>query len=1080
MAQEKENKKKLRGFISYSHKDENLFKVIKEWFENWYNNDIDFWTDKKIEVGKKWHEEILSAMKDSDFSILLLSPDFFNSTYIKEVELKSFLEMNEISNYQFFPIEIRKIDETIKSSLSSYQSFRPDRLLADLVNTDGKPTENVTISEIDLYFAELRKKFNEFLEKIIVGSVGTVFPARPAENNFNPDIPSYLGCFLIDSYYPRNKCLIKIIEGCIHHNQGGCKFDCPEWNYLLNERNKFIKDFFNEIYQNYFKDKSYISLIPMENPNGVIIGIQSSNQKMPAGLNALHIGILFLGFAFKLLKAVSDKENFENYIIKTLNETIIKDTEFENHSVKVGFHYGTIGSLASDINALPDGDLSTVSFIANIALKNQILFSHSFLEAISFPPLFPNSKPKYFATIKPDWLNETFKKFGLINDFFYADSEVVNIREMPRVFDNNNSELIVYSTYISSSNNPNIAICGNVDEIPERINIHMRSSTPLESVSAESNDSPLENDSFREFIEQIGNYKEIISIGITHENWLYFFIKALEKKYYSECPKIIYDFEDRIIEKLKNGSDIKEFYHKKETFYKINKNTNQEKKREINEILNGINYNHYHDIISMLHYDFPWEKFIVVFLDKSLFPFFREGRKLNDRIKGANKGESLLRIIFNKVNQLNPGSEKICSLLSLTSNLPFVGPKFSKPHDKNHPKELLGISLMVPQIETWDTPKFRLNNNTSNLFIKYDSFFKIIEKTKNTTTEKPKNTDSDSPDPLKFLESFEEMHLLGDFNGDNFIPKGYAYRSEKNKVIEKNHTFYRPIVLVVFYLEMDGEIRPVLQVRTSVNSSETDVSFSNLSGNVEYMDLINLERKKRVEESLGFTESDENKKQIFWLKNHKELLYGVEEENCFYGFNEDCFDKENITKMWENAAKREIEEEFGIIIENNKSIKLKPLEGLIDIDENVLELNSNSNKKFLEIKKGNQNLLFKIFTCKITEKILATINQEREWANVFWVSIADLKAHFDKIENNNNKYCNLEEQFREKLVKQITDYKGEEAIKNISKKNIKQKDKDYFKNVNKYHEDILSIELGINNLLRDKFEIFENQIWKKL
>lgn len=47
--------------------------------------------DTDILPGKKWHDEIQTALQKSDFGLLLVSPAFFASDYIKDHELQQLL-----------------------------------------------------------------------------------------------------------------------------------------------------------------------------------------------------------------------------------------------------------------------------------------------------------------------------------------------------------------------------------------------------------------------------------------------------------------------------------------------------------------------------------------------------------------------------------------------------------------------------------------------------------------------------------------------------------------------------------------------------------------------------------------------------------------------------------------------------------------------------------------------------------------------------------------------------------------------------------------------------------------------------
>ena len=73
-----------RVFISYSHRDEELFKELLVHLKPWQDRQIlDVWTDLDIKAAQKWHEEIQEAVGSTAVAVLLISPDFMASDYIQ-------------------------------------------------------------------------------------------------------------------------------------------------------------------------------------------------------------------------------------------------------------------------------------------------------------------------------------------------------------------------------------------------------------------------------------------------------------------------------------------------------------------------------------------------------------------------------------------------------------------------------------------------------------------------------------------------------------------------------------------------------------------------------------------------------------------------------------------------------------------------------------------------------------------------------------------------------------------------------------------------------------------------------------
>ena len=78
-------------FISYSHEDQEFFREIQKFLDPW-EGELDVWTDQRIQAGQEWEREIRQAIGDASLAVLLISPDFLNSKYIREDELPLLFE----------------------------------------------------------------------------------------------------------------------------------------------------------------------------------------------------------------------------------------------------------------------------------------------------------------------------------------------------------------------------------------------------------------------------------------------------------------------------------------------------------------------------------------------------------------------------------------------------------------------------------------------------------------------------------------------------------------------------------------------------------------------------------------------------------------------------------------------------------------------------------------------------------------------------------------------------------------------------------------------------------------------------
>src|SRR4051812_25442565 len=89
-------KRLVRYFVSYTRTDKRLPGQLVEELETQLRAsptyDFQRWQDTDICPGEKWHEEILQAIEQCDFGLLLVSPAFLGNAYITKHELPQFVD----------------------------------------------------------------------------------------------------------------------------------------------------------------------------------------------------------------------------------------------------------------------------------------------------------------------------------------------------------------------------------------------------------------------------------------------------------------------------------------------------------------------------------------------------------------------------------------------------------------------------------------------------------------------------------------------------------------------------------------------------------------------------------------------------------------------------------------------------------------------------------------------------------------------------------------------------------------------------------------------------------------------------
>ena len=102
---------KIKIFLSYSHKDEQLCLELQKHLTPLKRAQIiSSWYDREIKPGFDWDKEIKQNIKESDIILFLLSPDFLNSDYIYEKEIKQAIEQHNSGTSTVVPIMLRKCD----------------------------------------------------------------------------------------------------------------------------------------------------------------------------------------------------------------------------------------------------------------------------------------------------------------------------------------------------------------------------------------------------------------------------------------------------------------------------------------------------------------------------------------------------------------------------------------------------------------------------------------------------------------------------------------------------------------------------------------------------------------------------------------------------------------------------------------------------------------------------------------------------------------------------------------------------------------------------------------------------------
>lgn len=177
----KRKRGKLKGFVSYAHKDDPYSELLINGLKNHLREskiiDPNLWYDRLIDIGEEWNKTIQEQIKKCDFAILLLSINFLNSAFIKEKEFLQFLKRSEKDNFLFFPVYLNHFDLKKWPSIDRRQTFigkgkdfgKPDNetiAYAELVDVNkvGEPLPNPYREK---YHQQLADKIESVLLKYV-------------------------------------------------------------------------------------------------------------------------------------------------------------------------------------------------------------------------------------------------------------------------------------------------------------------------------------------------------------------------------------------------------------------------------------------------------------------------------------------------------------------------------------------------------------------------------------------------------------------------------------------------------------------------------------------------------------------------------------------------------------------------------------------------------------------------------------------------------------------------------------------------------------------------------------------------
>jgi len=146
----------VKIFFCYAHEDEELLNKLKTHLRPLQRQGlIDVWYDRDISAGSDWEQEIKEQLHTAQIILLLVSPDFMDSDYINDVELKRAIERHNSGEARVIPIILRPV----------YWQDVLGKLQA--LPTDGKPIMSSSWQYQDEAFFNVTEGIRKTIKNIV-------------------------------------------------------------------------------------------------------------------------------------------------------------------------------------------------------------------------------------------------------------------------------------------------------------------------------------------------------------------------------------------------------------------------------------------------------------------------------------------------------------------------------------------------------------------------------------------------------------------------------------------------------------------------------------------------------------------------------------------------------------------------------------------------------------------------------------------------------------------------------------------------------------------------------------------------
>jgi internalin A len=141
----------IKIFVSYSHQDSDWLTKLEKYLKPLSQN-IDLWSDRRINPGDEWAKEIKTALDTAQIAILLVSQDFIASDFINTNELLPLLDAAQAQDVKILWIPIRYSSHE-DMDFSDYQAL----------HNPNQPLNSLPVHEQERALVEIGKKIKRII-----------------------------------------------------------------------------------------------------------------------------------------------------------------------------------------------------------------------------------------------------------------------------------------------------------------------------------------------------------------------------------------------------------------------------------------------------------------------------------------------------------------------------------------------------------------------------------------------------------------------------------------------------------------------------------------------------------------------------------------------------------------------------------------------------------------------------------------------------------------------------------------------------------------------------------------------------